>query len=1107
MVARAHASSFTPFFRWLAAGTLALLAACGGGGGDSGGGGAPQQASATVGAAGGSVAEPGGAQVSIPAGALAAATAIGVESNAGGAPALPSGVTAAGPIVAFTPHGITFAQPVAITVPFDPSAVPAGRSPVLYKTNAAGAWEQVTGATVSGSTMTGSVSGFSWAVVAPAPLPSLPLAWEDWSFTYGYTGAEPHQDRNEFLPASHNAGLPLDLEFAPYHGTLEGAVAVQPFSWPDYWFGAVHATADGRTFWAQAVAPTTGELGKPDQRIALATDLTVTRVMRKLSDTATDKAVFTEAVMELVDGNPHDPFGYECPWWTAYEPEDRCKHTMQGYIQITVDAWATLPNGGYLTLRHAKAHVQFFGWRRQQYLEADTYAESDVPVWNKFDFKVMVDDTNDKNYPLQWAGRSLIAPAAVTIPLDTVATGAEYTVQVKIHTAAYNRRQAESFVGVTARDPAGLGPGVQFESAGVEVVREPAPRPVPVPPPVPVRDPVPACGTGPDPAAGVVEFDSASASGFEGGIDNTVVVVRRSGGAQGATSVLVTSADGSAHAGTDYLPVSTLVRFEDGEQGTRAVPVAVVDNGVADGDRTVSLSLSRPGGCAALGAQATTTLTIHDNDTPLPPTSFNVSGTVSGLLGTGLVLVDRFDTTHPVTPTGDGSVLLRSGVVDRTGYEIAVQTQPVNPAQNCTVANGSGTVNGADVTNVAITCTTVAASGSLDQSFGTGGKLNNALPAARALAVQPDGRLLALGGLKLSRYNVDGSADTGFGSAGVVTIVASGGPVDEMRALALQPDGRIVVAGWTSLPTQSNDNLVVLRFNADGSPDTSFGRNGQVIVDFAGLADRAYAVLVQPDGRIVAAGIATLGTLASADQDMALVRLNDDGSLDAGFGSGGKLTANVAGKADFGYALARQADGKLVVAGRVAADGGSNPDMGLLRVNADGSIDTAFGSNGRVRVDFGGAVWDEAADLAVQGDGALVVGGFTQAAGVYRYALARLTAGGQPDSTFGTLGLVSTPFSGSGDFGRALLLQADGRLVVAGQVAGNGANPDFGIARYGSTGALDPTFGAGGLLQVDFYGGADAAFDVVQMPDGRLVSGCSARNGRTTGLGLVRLMQ
>ena len=264
--------------------------------------------------------------------------------------------------------------------------------------------------------------------------PTIAQALKSLGYATGQFGKNHLGDRNEFLPASHNAGLPLDLEFAPYHGPLEGAVAVEPFSWPDYWFGAVHATADGRTFWAQAVAPTTGELGKPDQRIALATDLTVTRVMRKLSDTATDKAVFTEAVMELVDGNPHDPFGYECPWWTAYEPEDRCKHTMQGYIQITVDAWATLPNGGYLTLRHAKAHVQFFGWRRQQYLEADTYAESDVPVWNKFDFKVMVDDTNDKNYPLQWAGRSLIAPAAVTIPLDTVATGAEYTSNTLIRT-------------------------------------------------------------------------------------------------------------------------------------------------------------------------------------------------------------------------------------------------------------------------------------------------------------------------------------------------------------------------------------------------------------------------------------------------------------------------------------------------------------------------------------------------------------------------------------------------------------------------------------------------------------------------------------------------
>jgi uncharacterized delta-60 repeat protein len=261
-------------------------------------------------------------------------------------------------------------------------------------------------------------------------------------------------------------------------------------------------------------------------------------------------------------------------------------------------------------------------------------------------------------------------------------------------------------------------------------------------------------------------------------------------------------------------------------------------------------------------------------------------------------------------------------------------------------------------------------------------------------------------------------------------------------------------------------------------------------------------VLVQPDGKIVAVGAATLGTRVSPDQDFALVRYLADGRLDSSFGSGGKVTRNVAGQGDSGDAAVLQSDGKIVVAGFVALANGPT-DFGIVRFASDGSPDTSFGTSGTTRVDFGGD--DRPADLALQVDGKIIVAGSTSSGGG-RYALLRLNGDGSPDANFGTAGLVSSPFTGSGDFGHAVALQSDGRIVVAGAVGNSSSNSDFGIARYTSAGALDPSFGSGGLVRVDFFGSFDGASDMLIQPDGKIVAAGSARNGATTGLGLVRVL-
>lgn len=142
----------------------ALITGCGGGG-DA----APPP---MVGAAGGTVSGPAGAQVVVPAGALAQPTAVAVTQSASGAPTLPGGLVTLGAVFAFTPHGTNFALPATVTVPFDPAAVPAGRTPTLFKTDAAGAWQPVAGASVNAGSISAPVSSFSWAVVGLLP-PSI----------------------------------------------------------------------------------------------------------------------------------------------------------------------------------------------------------------------------------------------------------------------------------------------------------------------------------------------------------------------------------------------------------------------------------------------------------------------------------------------------------------------------------------------------------------------------------------------------------------------------------------------------------------------------------------------------------------------------------------------------------------------------------------------------------------------------------------------------------------------------------------------------------------------------------------------------------------------
>jgi uncharacterized delta-60 repeat protein len=377
-----------------------------------------------------------------------------------------------------------------------------------------------------------------------------------------------------------------------------------------------------------------------------------------------------------------------------------------------------------------------------------------------------------------------------------------------------------------------------------------------------------------------------------------------------------------------------------------------------------------------------------------------------------------------------------------------------------------------------------AKAGDLDPSFGTGGKVTTDFAAggdqATAVAVQADGKLVAAGtaftgqfsDFALARYNPDGTLDPSFGTGGKVTTNIDGGGNDA-TALAIQADGKLVVAG--SAFTGAGVDFAVARYNPDGTLDANFGTGGKVTTDFAGGFDQANALIVQADGKLVVAGSTEFTAI-----DFALARYNPDGTLDASFGTGGQVVTDLGGT-DRAFALAVQG-GKLVAAGLTFT---TNGDFGLVRYNADGTLDASFGAGGKVTTDFAGFT-DWAFALAVQG-GKLVAAGRAGFEGNDDFALVRYNPDGTLDASFGTGGKVTTDFGRSGgsfDEARALVVQGS-RLVATGNV---GPFFDFGLARYRASGTLDRSFGMGGKVTTDFAGQTDEAFALAVQGDGKLVA-------------------
>lgn len=337
------------------------------------------------------------------------------------------------------------------------------------------------------------------------------------------------------------------------------------------------------------------------------------------------------------------------------------------------------------------------------------------------------------------------------------------------------------------------------------------------------------------------------------------------------------------------------------------------------------------------------------------------------------------------------------------------------------------------------------------------------------------------------------TADISFATTGTSTLgYMESGEVAydfEPNAVALQSDGKVVAA------LTIDSRFGVARFTADGQLDTTFASGaGWRDIFFSnelGVGQAwfggAQAVAIQPDGKILVGGYANNVFQITARRVFALVRLNSDGSYDTSFGddSDGRTTLEFLGgtNGDFDEinSILVLGDGKIVVAGWSYRD--MNRGYGIARYHSDGTLDTDFGTNGKLRTTDAGAF--AAAGIAMQSNGKLVVGGYRQGDPDWSFTVARYEADGTPDTSFGTLGVADIAMVGGAGLGAGFALQADDKIVIGGM-----SNGEFALARFDANGSPDSSFGTSGRAPISVTTSTGYRSVAIQS-DGKIVAqGC-----------------
>lgn len=374
-------------------------------------------------------------------------------------------------------------------------------------------------------------------------------------------------------------------------------------------------------------------------------------------------------------------------------------------------------------------------------------------------------------------------------------------------------------------------------------------------------------------------------------------------------------------------------------------------------------------------------------------------------------------------------------------------------------------------------CADAGPPGTLDESFGDAGMVWLKYPGAQAksVAIQSDGKIVVGGGVAtrtfaLVRLLPNGLLDPSFGTAGLVETKIAPTYNLTYDAVAVQADGKILAAGAADFQMSSRSyDFTVVRYMPDGSVDTTFGANGSTAIDFGSAnftADYPRSLAVLGDGRILVSGYSETGAVGSTDK-FAVARLNADGTLDTTFGSGGKVSVDMRSTGAQPGAGSPLAGNKAIVVGYSPQSGGSSPnDLAAVQLAPDGALDPTFADAGKLLLGLPAAVPGApgAVTVLVDPSGRLLLGGGSPSGA--DFMIARLTPSGGLDPTFGNAGVVATDFNGRSDSVNKLLLQDDGRVVAHGvSLLPNAiATAGIALARYLPNGALDTSFGSSGRV-------------------------------------------
>ena len=426
-------------------------------------------------------------------------------------------------------------------------------------------------------------------------------------------------------------------------------------------------------------------------------------------------------------------------------------------------------------------------------------------------------------------------------------------------------------------------------------------------------------------------------------------------------------------------------------------------------------------------------------------TSFGTGGKVSTAFGTGVGAGNTGD-GYSIAVQADGKLVVAGYVLNGTNNDFAVARYNTD--------------------------------GTLDTTFDSDGKLTTDLTGARSndiatsVIIQADGKILVAGeshdgtnyNFALTRYNTNGTLDTSFDGDGKLVLDAAdpANNHDYGRSVAVQPDGKIVVVGFDYNTTRKFHDLTLVRLNADGSVDGV--RHSSIV---GADSTEGHDVTILPDGKILVSGT----SITANDGDFALVRYNPDLSPDITFEIDGGTAITVGTGDDHAATLYVQANGKMLQAGY--ATNGTSRDFALIRWNENGTLDTTFGNAGKVMTSFG-ADHDQIRSITVQPDGKILVAGFSGNTQSTDFALARYNADGSLDTTFD----ADNSLNGNPSFfenGPVVVLDSaiavyDSELAAAGNYAGahvtlarnSGANPEDSFSATG-----DLSFAGGKVMLAD----------------------------------------